>query len=151
MTASCFVARFFPLWLITPTGFFSIVCKPGDQEQGMLTIRSRVRSDLDALREYLPSLGAIAEGAGTDYRYRARAKRGEVAKTLAKNGLDLDYENFKNEVADKQGKYRVSFYGWDILYGLQSASAELSTHANGGVVVDAEGRVLLRRPKPAAP
>ena len=88
----------------------------------MLTIRSRVRSDLDALREYLPSLGAIAEGAGTDYRYRARAKRGEVAKTLAKNGLDLDYENFKNEVADKPGKYRVSFYGWDILYGLHEHS-----------------------------
>src|SRR5258708_3463048 len=34
--------------LITPTGFFSIVCKPGDMEAGTLTIRARVKSDLQA-------------------------------------------------------------------------------------------------------
>ena len=84
------------MWLISPTGFFSIVCKPGDEEQGMLTIRSRVRSDLDALREYLPSLGAIAEGTGSDYRYRARAKRGEVSKALEKLVQQIDYANFKD-------------------------------------------------------
>jgi ADP-ribose pyrophosphatase YjhB (NUDIX family) len=137
------------MWLITPTGFFSIVCKPGDKEQGMLTIRSRVRSDLDALREYLPSLGAIAEGAGTDYRYRARAKRGEVAKALAKMVQQLDYANVKNEVADKQGEYRASFYSkvWTILNGLEDTSENLLPSAYGGVVVDTDGRVLLRRPK----
>ena|SRR3974390_62251 len=97
------------MWLITSTGFFSIVCKPGDAERGTLTIRSRVRSDLDALREYLPSLGAIEEGAGTDYRYRARAKRGDVAKALAKMIQDLDYANFKNEVKKSRGNIgRVS-------------------------------------------
>jgi hypothetical protein len=38
------------MWLITPTGFFSIVCKPGDMEAGTLTIRARAKSDLQALR-----------------------------------------------------------------------------------------------------
>jgi len=57
------------MWLITTLGFFSIVCKPGDKKQGMLTVRSRVKSDLEELRKnYLPGLGTIVEGAGTDYR-----------------------------------------------------------------------------------
>jgi hypothetical protein len=44
-------------WLITPLGFFSIVCKPADEEQGTLTVRSCVKSDLEALRKnFLPSL-----------------------------------------------------------------------------------------------
>ncbi len=61
----------------------------------------------------------------------------------------LDYGNFKNEVAHRQGKYRASVYGkvWDVLYGLQEASADVSVLAYGGVVVDTDGRVLLRRPK----
>ncbi len=35
------------MWLITPTGFFSIVCKSGDIKAGTLTIRARVKSDLE--------------------------------------------------------------------------------------------------------
>jgi hypothetical protein len=87
------------MWLITPIGFFSIVCKPGDQKAGTLTIRTRVRSDLQSLKKYLPNMGEIAEGADTDYRFRATAKRNEVAKALGKMVEQLDYQNFKHEVA----------------------------------------------------
>ena len=137
------------MWLMTPLGFFSIVCKPDDEEQGTLTVRSRVKSDLDALRKnFLPSLGAIAEGAGTDYRYRAKARRDDIGKALAQMVQQLDYENFKNEVAHRQGKYRASVYGkvWEVLYNLQEAPANVLAKAYGGVVLD-KGRVLLRRPK----
>jgi len=138
------------MWLITPLGFFSIVCKPGDEEQGTLTIRGRVKSDLGALREnFLPSLGAITEGAGTDYRYRAKAQRDDIGKALAQMVQQLDYENVKNEVAHRQGKYRASVYSkvWEVLYNLQEAPANVSVKAYGGVVLDKDGRVLLRRPK----
>jgi hypothetical protein len=65
---------------MTPMGFFSIVRKPDDVNSRKLTIRARVKSDLDALREhYLPKLETIAEDAGTDYRYRAKASCDEVA------------------------------------------------------------------------
>ena len=65
-------------------GFFSIVRKPDDVGGGTLTIRARVKSDLEALREHcLPNLGVIEENAGTDYRYRAKAKRGQVAEAFA--------------------------------------------------------------------
>jgi len=137
------------MWLITPMGFFSIVCKPGDEEQGALTVRSRVKSDLEALgKNFLPSLGAIVEGAGTDYRYRAKAQRDDIGKALALMVQQLDYGNFKNEVAHRQGKYRASVYGkvWEVLYNLQEAPANVLAKAYGGVVLD-KGRVLLRRPK----
>ena len=92
------------MWLITPLGFFSIVRKPDDVSSGKLTIRARVKSDLEALRgHYLPGLETIAEDAGTDYRYRAKAPRGEVAKALAQLVQDIDYVNFKDEVAKKAG------------------------------------------------
>jgi hypothetical protein len=117
----CFARRHI-MWLITPIGFFSIVCKPGDEAAGVLTVRSRVSSDLDALRrEYLPSMGDIIENVGTDYRFRAQARRDEIEKALAAMVHDLHYDNFKNEVARKQGKYRAGVYAkvWDALYDLQ--------------------------------
>jgi hypothetical protein len=50
------------MWVITPLGFYSVVSKPKDMESGTITIRARVKSDLEALRqECLPSLGAISE------------------------------------------------------------------------------------------
>ena len=39
------------MWLMTPSGFFSIVQKPEDEQAGTLTIRARVRGDLERLRE----------------------------------------------------------------------------------------------------
>jgi hypothetical protein len=46
------------MWLITSIGFFSVVQKPGDKQNSTLTVRSRVRSDLAALKQhYLPGFG----------------------------------------------------------------------------------------------
>jgi hypothetical protein len=152
------------VWLITGLGFFSIARKPDDVGAGTLTIRARVKSDLESLRQHcLPGLGKIEENAGTDYRYRAKAPRGQVAEMLAQMVQDIDYENFKNEVAKTQGEHRATIYGkvWDVLYRLQigteqqlsrkSASGDVGPrekpHAYGGVLIDTNGRVLLRRPK----
>jgi hypothetical protein len=120
------------MWLITPTGFFSIVCKTGDLEAGTLTIRARVKSDLQALRDQgLPSLGNVTENEGTDYPYRAKAKRSDVAKALAQMVEQVDYDNFKNEVAKKQGNHRAKVYHevWDVLYDLEKKTANSSKSA----------------------
>jgi hypothetical protein len=110
------------MWLITPAGFFSIVCKPEDRNDDTLTVRARVEADLQALRQqHLPSLGPIARNTGTDYPYRAKAKRGEVANALAQMIRQLDYDNFKNEVARRQGPGRADAYHhvWSLLYDLE--------------------------------
>ena len=64
------------MWIITPTGFFSIVQKPADIPANTLTIRARVAADLDALRRTeLPLLGPVTESSYNDYRFRASAPR----------------------------------------------------------------------------
>lgn len=111
------------MWLLTPIGFFSIVQKPSDQAAGTLTVRARVKSDLEALRaSCLPSLGAIQESLSNDYRFRAVAPQTDVSAALAQLVAKLDYSNFKNEVAKQQGAARAHLYHgvWDVLYQMQA-------------------------------
>lgn len=110
------------MWLITPVGFFSIVQKPSDVAADTLTVRARVRGDLEALRDqFLPGLGSIEESKTNDYRFRAVAPRSEVAAAMASLVHQLDYQNFKDQVAKVQGPARASLYHhvWDVLYRLQ--------------------------------
>jgi hypothetical protein len=66
----------------------------------------------------------IEQDAGTDYRYRAIAPRDQVAEALAQMTRDIDYANFKSEVAKKQGKHRAAIYGelWNVVYQLQTGT-----------------------------
>jgi hypothetical protein len=136
-------------------GFFSVVQKVDDIQQGTLTIRVRVRSDLETLKQrYLPSLGEISASSSTDYRYRAKASREAFAVALSRIALDLNYSNFKDAVAVRQGKDRSHVYTsvWSALTKLSSldkpSTAKASTATSyGGVLIDDDGRVLLRKPK----
>jgi hypothetical protein len=113
------------MWLLTNFGFFSIVEKPDDKTAGTLTIRSRVKADLEVLRDrYLPNMQQIEANAGSDYKFRARASREEIAAGIQQAIRDLDYSNFKNSVASTQGHKRASLYHavWDVLYRLQDES-----------------------------
>ena len=107
------------MWLITTTGFYSIVQKPGEKD---LTIRSRVKKDLEALRDkYLPDLGEIVRNKNTDYRYRAKVSHADLAKAASQMVLDIDYDNFKNTVAKVQGHDRSHIYSnvWEDLLVLE--------------------------------
>jgi 8-oxo-dGTP pyrophosphatase MutT (NUDIX family) len=158
------------MWLITPIGFFSIVQKAADKGRDTLTVRARVRSDLEALRDtYIPSLGDIKESLTNDYRFRAVAPRADVAAAAASLIADLDYSNFKNEVAKRQGVKREQLYHdiWHVLYQLQTGKYEAATpkaptdaharktsnqwpipkaNAYGGVLVGPDRKVLVREP-----
>lgn len=154
------------MWILTPLGFFSIVQKPEDKNSGTLTVRARVRSDLENLRKtFLPGMGEIVADAGTDYRYRARAPRGEVGIALANLVLGIDYANFKNQVAKVQGKKRAAIYSklWSVLHDLSDDDVSVNQAplidsavkkpsknlqaAYGGILVDDAGRILMREPK----
>lgn len=141
------------MWLITPVGFFSVVQKPGDKLKGTLTLRSRVRGDLTALKQhYLPGLGPIQESHHTDYRFRAVAPRAEVSAAMARMVDGLDYSNFKSEVGKTQGHKRANLYHkvWDVLYHLQTdpefVEKEPVAENYGGVVISGGRKVLLREP-----
>ena len=109
------------IWIQTRFGFFSIVEKADDKQRGTLTIRARVKSDLEALRDkYLPDID-ILEGGGTDYAYRATAPKDMVSAALGQIVGDIRYPNFKQAVAESQGYDRADAYNdvWTVLYGLQ--------------------------------
>ena len=115
------------MWLITPVGFFSVVQKASDVAADTLTVRARVRGDLEALREqYLPNLGEVQESKANDYRFRAVAPRADVAAAMANMVNHLQYSNFKNQVAKLQGSARAHLYHdvWDVLYRLQAEPAK---------------------------
>lgn len=99
------------MWLITNMGFFSVVEKPGDRGEGKLTVRGRARKDLEELSKRLPSSPAVTEGGGTDYPYRVRVDREELATAAAQLVREIGYANFKNEVHARQGAKRAKVYG----------------------------------------
>lgn len=158
------------MWLITPIGFFSIVQKPTDKARDTLTVRARVRSDLEALRDTcLPSLGEIKESPNNDYRFRAVAPRANVSAAAADLIAGLDYSNFKSEVARRQGVKREQLYHdvWHVLYSLQTGRYDAAVpcprpatpatrsgkqrvipqaNAYGGVLISPERKVLVREP-----
>ena len=112
------------MWLITNFGFFSIVQKRGDSD---LSIRSRVKKDLKALREkYLLGLGEIKKSDVTDYRYRAKVSPADLAEAMGKMIRDITYDNFKNCVAEKQGSKRAHIYHkvWEDLLELSEEDFE---------------------------
>jgi 8-oxo-dGTP pyrophosphatase MutT (NUDIX family) len=149
------------MWLMTTIGFFSVVQKPGTD---FLTVRSRVRGDLDALRSrYLPDLSKSIDHAGTDYPWRATVPHLSFSAAIARMVSDIDYGNFKNEISARQGKGRAKRYQkvWEALYDLPD-DTEPKAHpalpwlnaptggkkvAYGGIVFDPQGRILIREPK----
>ena len=107
------------MWIFTTVGFFSVVQKTQDS---FLTVRTRVASDLDRLREkYMPELSETIKGQGTDYPHRATISHEDFAKGMEKIVKDIHYGNFKAEVEAKMGSKRESIYleVWSTLLKLQ--------------------------------
>ncbi len=110
------------MWLLTTFGFFSIVEKPEDRAAGTLTVRARVRSDLASLRtKYLPALGEIVSTPEHDYAWRARVAKADLAEAMGGIARDIDYANFKSEVAQRMGYAREQIYHevWEAIMALQ--------------------------------
>lgn len=148
------------MWLFTNIGFFSVVEKPYDIEQGLITIRSRVRLDLEVLKTlYLPSMTEVIESADADYKFRSRVKKVDLAEAMPELIMNINYENFKDEIFEVHGHERATLYGkiWGQAYEMQSQHQGLdadkasvinkisrpfvSNHCI--VVIDAQGRVLM--------
>jgi hypothetical protein len=107
------------MWLFTTIGFFSVVQKSQDS---FLTVRARVASDLDRLREkYMPELSETIKGRGSDYPYRGTISHEDFAKGMEKIVKAIHYDNFKAEVEAKMGIKRETIYHevWSSLLKLQ--------------------------------
>jgi len=101
------------MWIFTRYGFFSAVsARQGDGAHGQpvdperIMVRARVRGHLEALIDACPLLNgsAIMTFSGTDYAYRIFVSKSVWSQVLAALGDEIDYDNFKSEVARFQGR-----------------------------------------------
>ena len=115
------------MWLfLAHLGFYSIVVKPDDTPD-TLTVRTRVRADLERFREAAARLGydpvdeEIRVNVATDYPYRLRFQRAAVAQVLIDYVQTTKVSNFKSAVKKTLGRARAYAYGrvWSALYDLE--------------------------------
>ncbi len=122
------------MWIFTKYGFYSAVCaREGDGRHGRpvdtdrIMVRARLRGHLEALQHRFPDQfgnSKIVEFAGTDYAYRVFLDKALWSEVLVGLSEDLDYDNFKSEVARFQGRddagYEHALHDvWSIMYELQ--------------------------------
>jgi len=100
------------MWLMTTFGFFSVV--RDTQHPGHLLVRSRSHNDLTELARRFDARGLdepqILEMPLADYRYRIIAPAPAVAEVLGNEIQDINYPNFKNEVARAHSPKRAQLY-----------------------------------------
>lgn len=92
------------MWLYLKTGFYSIVYKRPCKTEELL-VRTRCKDDIETLQKLLKKEfqfdDHIVESPKADYAYRMIVPRDKFASFLALAALDLNYDNFKNTIPDK--------------------------------------------------
>lgn len=88
------------MWLFTDSGFISAVQHRDNPD--LLVVRARDRVSLEALAN--PLEAEITTNATSDYPYRIIIEKAEVAEWVETQVMNIDYGNFKNEVAATRGK-----------------------------------------------
>jgi hypothetical protein len=106
------------MWIFTTAGFLSVVAhhdRPGD-----LLVRARVLEDLTAFCT-ATAAPAPLETPSRDYRWRTTVPATTFASYIAGQAEAIDYGNFKNAVAERQGSDRAHRYHdvWDVMFELQ--------------------------------
>lgn len=110
------------MWLFTPTGFLSIVADKNHPRHAL--VRARVLEDLEAFCERTGAPAPL-ETPERDYRFRTSVPFAVLAADLAHQAAGIDYPNFKDEVAARQGNDRARRYGriWSVMNDLQEHSS----------------------------
>jgi hypothetical protein len=107
------------MWMFTTTGFYSVV--QHHQDPDTLVVRARAKEDLENLFRWTDAKLKIESLEATDYEFRIFMPRSQWEHIVARMINNLDYGNFKDEVAILQGKERAAVYArvWGVLLALQ--------------------------------
>ena len=87
------------MWIFTETGFVSAVRK--DEYPDVLTVRSRDRKSLESLAKL--AAVEIAQSPKGDYPYRLFVSADLFGQWAVEQIMGLDYNNFKNQIAQTRG------------------------------------------------
>lgn len=105
------------MWISTPNSALSIVSKDCGPDE--LLVRARIRGDIEAT---LPD-AVMSEDAASDYRFRARLPREEVALHIADQVRGFTYQNFKAEVHE-DGRHSAYMKLWRVMFRFQQEVAQ---------------------------
>jgi hypothetical protein len=119
------------MWIFTRYGFYSVVCaRQGDGshgqpvDSGRFMVRARVRRHLEALKGRFSELVGACEihQFSGDYAFRIFVDKPIWSQVLAGLSEEVDYDNFKSEVARFQSsdEYEQSLHDvWEVMRRLQ--------------------------------
>ena len=96
------------MWIATTDGFYSTVQKPGQKND--VTVRSRVKADLEKLMNRIGVDTKIVENAGTDYPFRIIVRKELWLKYLKEAGQSINYDNFKNTLNPKDDVRHAAYF-----------------------------------------
>lgn len=111
------------MWVFTTDGFYSAVVHRDDPN--MVMVRCRKEADAKALAKRLTTVMArepeVQHTPHADYAYRLTALKAAWAWYLWQSSFDLDYPNFKDAVAERQGLERADIYHdvWSVMWEYQ--------------------------------
>ncbi len=113
------------MWLLTPTGFYSAVVT---DDSDVLAVRTRTLDDARQLVDRVFGDGdysRVITRPHADYRHRVLLRREQWTEFVADEAAHIDYGNFKQAVAERQGWAREAVYAdvWATLHRLQEAEA----------------------------
>lgn len=101
------------MWIFLSNSFLSIVDK-GDPSDSTLLVRARNAGDIEAVFPH----AEVIEGGGTDYGFRARIDREQVAQIMADQVRAVTYPNFKSTVRERE-RHDAYMGVWDAMYSFQ--------------------------------
>ena len=113
------------MWIMTEYGFLSAVAHRNDKNAIM--IRSRNRDDLMTFCDiHGHSHADIVSTPDADYPVRITITRRQFAEAIAADAINIEYDNFKNQVKRICGVKRANVYMsvWCALQGLHSKATE---------------------------
>ena len=84
------------MWVAFNNAFLSIVQNRNNSSE--LLVRARVKGDIERV---FPEAGTF-EDLTADYKYRALITRDEVAKAMASQVSEINYDNFKNSISKNE-------------------------------------------------
>ena len=110
------------MWVFTNTGFVSAVRK--HDRPNVITVRSRDRKSLEPLAE--KANVEIKVSPYGDYPYRAFVDPAGFTEWVAEQANEIDYDNFKNQVAKARGyDYTHALHDvWVAMLATEDASRE---------------------------
>lgn len=101
------------MWIMTNNSFVSVV--EDRENDNQLCVRARIKGDLEKL------FGLdiqVLETHDSDYRYRTFLPKSVVANTIAGNIQNINYDNFKNSVHDRD-RHDAYLDVWTAMYRYQ--------------------------------